>query len=94
MDDLEPEDEMVVAEAIDGRRSWPSPGKPMPYGGAKPGDIWPRFSLESLKKLVPKMLVAMGMSAWPDHGLVVDEGDWRLIDGMLPDPWCMNKSLR
>jgi hypothetical protein len=45
--DLEPVEETVVALAIDGRRSSPS-GKFMPLWGTKPGDIWPRFSLESL----------------------------------------------
>jgi hypothetical protein len=45
--DLEPVDDTVVALAIDGRRSSPS-GNDIPLPGAKPGDICPRFSEESL----------------------------------------------
>jgi hypothetical protein len=46
--DLEPVDETVVLLAIDGLRSSPSVGKFMPFMGAKPGEIWPRSSRESL----------------------------------------------
>jgi hypothetical protein len=46
---FDPCDDMVVALAIDGRLSSPSPGKPIPPGGAHPGDTWPRLSLESPK---------------------------------------------
>ena len=35
---FDPCDEMVVALAIEGRLSSPSPGKPIPPGGAHPGD--------------------------------------------------------
>lgn len=45
---FEPVDETVVALAIDGLLSSPSVGKHMPLPGAKPGDIWLRFSLLSL----------------------------------------------
>ena len=45
--DLEPEEDTVLALAIDGRRSSPS-GKVMPLCGAKPGDTCPRLSVESL----------------------------------------------
>ena len=45
---FEPVDDAVVALATDGLRLSPSFGKAMPFGGAKPGDIWPRFSAESL----------------------------------------------
>ena len=44
---FEPVDETVVALAIDGRRS-SSFGKRIPPGGAYPGEIWLRFSFESL----------------------------------------------
>jgi hypothetical protein len=46
---LDPCDDIVVALAIDGRLSSPSPGKPMPPRGAQPGDTWPRLSLDSSK---------------------------------------------
>jgi hypothetical protein len=45
---LDPVDDTVVALAIDGLLSSPSAGKHMPLPGAKPGDIWPKFSLLSL----------------------------------------------
>lgn len=45
--DLEPVEETVVALAIEGRRSSPS-GNLIPLPGAKPGDICPRLSEESL----------------------------------------------
>jgi hypothetical protein len=47
---LDPCDDIVVALAIDGRLSSPSPGKPMPPGSAHPGDTWPpRLSVDSSK---------------------------------------------
>ena len=46
--DLEPEEDTVVALAMEGRRSSPSLVKLIPFCGAKPGDIWPRLSVESL----------------------------------------------
>ena len=45
---FEPVEETVVALAIEGRLSSPSPEKLMPPGGAYPGDTCPRFSLLSL----------------------------------------------
>lgn len=47
---LEPTDDIVVALAIEGLLSSPSPGKPIaPPPGMNPGDTWPRFSLESFR---------------------------------------------
>lgn len=46
--DLDPCDETVVPLATEGLRSSCSCENVIPSGGAKPGDIWPRFSLESL----------------------------------------------
>ena len=46
--DLDPVEETVVALAMEGLRSSPSLGKFIPLCGEKPGEIWPRLSLESL----------------------------------------------
>jgi hypothetical protein len=87
---------MVVALAIDGRLSSPSPGKPIPPGGAHPGDTWPRLSLESPKYppntelgicLPSRLLLAQ-------DGMGFAAGGCRFIAGVLVDPSCKGNSPR
>jgi hypothetical protein len=93
---FDPWDEMVVALAIDGRLSSPSPGKLIPPVGAHPGDTWPRLSLES-PKYPPNTelgicLPSCLLLAQDGRALVV--GPCRFIAGVFVDPWCKGNSVR